>query len=172
MGSLASSSDAAAPSRWRLCATAFLGLCASGVTPADLLALEAAHLTRTPSRQEWIRGELGITPTRYVILLAGCHVRPGDRRSCANRAQCAGARSGGLFLVRRVSRHEEAFVSAGLPLDLCPGCDGLQSLSRTLVRETGADYGTRTRSPRLNSLVMCWIGGERLQDLAHIRAEA
>lgn len=40
------------------------------MTPADILAFEAAHPTHTPSKEERIRRELGITPTRYVVLLA------------------------------------------------------------------------------------------------------
>lgn len=40
------------------------------VTPAELLAYEAAHPTPTPEKHERIRRELGITPTRYVVLLA------------------------------------------------------------------------------------------------------
>jgi hypothetical protein len=40
------------------------------VTPADLLAFEAAYPSHTPSKEERIRRELGITPTRYVVLLA------------------------------------------------------------------------------------------------------
>lgn len=40
------------------------------MTPADLLAFEAAHPVHTPSKEERIRRELGITPTRYVVLLA------------------------------------------------------------------------------------------------------
>ncbi|MFJ2502529.1 DUF3263 domain-containing protein [Microbacterium sp. NPDC087592] len=39
------------------------------VTPADLLAFEAANPVHTPSKEERIRRELGITPTRYVVLL-------------------------------------------------------------------------------------------------------
>lgn len=39
------------------------------VTPADLLAFEAANPHHTPTRDERIRRELGITPTRYFVLL-------------------------------------------------------------------------------------------------------
>jgi hypothetical protein len=39
------------------------------VTPADILAFEATHPHHTPSKEERIRRELGITPTRYVVLL-------------------------------------------------------------------------------------------------------
>ncbi|WP_181157540.1 DUF3263 domain-containing protein [Microbacterium sp. MYb62] len=39
------------------------------MTPADILAFEAAHPVHTPSKEERIRRELGITPTRYVVLL-------------------------------------------------------------------------------------------------------
>lgn len=40
------------------------------VTPADLLAFEARHPILTPDKGERIRRELGITPTRYFVLLA------------------------------------------------------------------------------------------------------
>ncbi len=39
------------------------------VTPANILAFEAAHPSFSPQKQELIRRELGITPTRYVVLL-------------------------------------------------------------------------------------------------------
>lgn len=39
------------------------------VTPADILAFEAAHPHHTPTRAERIRRELGITPVRYFVLL-------------------------------------------------------------------------------------------------------
>ncbi len=39
------------------------------VTPAEILAFEAAHPRHTPDRDERIRRELGITPTRYIVLL-------------------------------------------------------------------------------------------------------
>lgn len=39
------------------------------VTPADLLAFEAAHPHPSSTRDELIRSELGITPIRYVVLL-------------------------------------------------------------------------------------------------------
>ncbi|WP_350351862.1 DUF3263 domain-containing protein [Microbacterium sp. A8/3-1] len=40
------------------------------MTPADLLAFEAANPHHTPTKEERIRRELGITPVRYVVLLA------------------------------------------------------------------------------------------------------
>ncbi|CAN7269215.1 DUF3263 domain-containing protein [Microbacterium foliorum] len=39
------------------------------MTPADILAFEAANPHHTPTRAERIRRELGITPIRYVVLL-------------------------------------------------------------------------------------------------------
>lgn len=39
------------------------------MTPADILAFEAAYPQHTPSKEERIRRQLGITPTRYVVLL-------------------------------------------------------------------------------------------------------
>ena len=39
------------------------------VTPADILAFEAAHPHPSSTRDELIRSELGITPIRYVVLL-------------------------------------------------------------------------------------------------------
>jgi hypothetical protein len=42
----------------------------ASVTTADLLAFEAANPVHTPAKEERIRRELGITPTRYVVLLA------------------------------------------------------------------------------------------------------
>ncbi|AKV86205.1 hypothetical protein AKG07_07765 [Microbacterium sp. CGR1] len=39
------------------------------VTPADILAFEAANPHHTPTRAERIRRELGITPIRYFVLL-------------------------------------------------------------------------------------------------------
>ncbi|WP_375082477.1 DUF3263 domain-containing protein [Microbacterium sp. CR_7] len=40
-----------------------------GVTHEQILAFEAAHPHHTPSRDERTRRELGITPTRYFVLL-------------------------------------------------------------------------------------------------------
>lgn len=39
------------------------------MTPADILAFEAANPHHTPARAERIRRELGITPIRYFVLL-------------------------------------------------------------------------------------------------------
>ncbi|WP_372984700.1 DUF3263 domain-containing protein [Microbacterium sp.] len=39
------------------------------MTPADILAFEAANPHHTPTRAERIRRELGITPIRYFVLL-------------------------------------------------------------------------------------------------------
>ncbi|WP_181155788.1 DUF3263 domain-containing protein [Microbacterium sp. MYb72] len=39
------------------------------MSPAELLAFEAAHPHSTPSRDALIRSELGITPIRYAVLL-------------------------------------------------------------------------------------------------------
>ncbi|WP_336642035.1 DUF3263 domain-containing protein [Microbacterium sp. USHLN272] len=40
------------------------------MTPERLLAFEAAHPTHSTAKEELIRSELGITPVRYVVLLA------------------------------------------------------------------------------------------------------
>lgn len=40
------------------------------MTPERLLAFEAAHPTHSTTKEELIRSELGITPVRYVSLLA------------------------------------------------------------------------------------------------------
>jgi hypothetical protein len=40
------------------------------VTPERLLAFEAAHPTHSTTKEALIRSELGITPVRYVVLLA------------------------------------------------------------------------------------------------------
>ncbi|MER7522652.1 DUF3263 domain-containing protein [Microbacterium oxydans] len=39
------------------------------VTPADLLAFEAAYPTPSPARDELIRTQLRISPVRYTVLL-------------------------------------------------------------------------------------------------------
>lgn len=41
-----------------------------GVTHSEILAFEAAHPRHSSYRDELIRRELGITPSRYVVLLA------------------------------------------------------------------------------------------------------
>ncbi|WP_416338491.1 DUF3263 domain-containing protein [Microbacterium sp. STF-2] len=39
------------------------------VTPAEILAFEAAHPQHLPHREERIRHDLGISPVRYAVLL-------------------------------------------------------------------------------------------------------
>ena len=64
------------------------------VTPADILAFEAAHPHHTPTRAERIRRELGITPTRYFMLLRraaesveGIAAHPATARRVRERAE-------------------------------------------------------------------------------------
>lgn len=64
------------------------------VTPADLLTFKAAHPHHTPSKEQRIRRELGVTPTRYVVLLhraaadpAGIAAHPITARRVRERAE-------------------------------------------------------------------------------------
>ncbi|WP_197065973.1 DUF3263 domain-containing protein [Microbacterium sp. MEJ108Y] len=64
------------------------------MTPADILAFEAANPHHTPTRAEHIRRELGITPTRYFVLLrraaesaAGIAAHPVTARQVRERVE-------------------------------------------------------------------------------------
>lgn len=64
------------------------------VTPAELLAFEAANPHHTPTRAERIRRELGITPIRYFVLLRhaaesaeGIAAHPVTARQVRERAE-------------------------------------------------------------------------------------
>lgn len=64
------------------------------MTPADILAFEAANPHHTPTRAERIRRELGITPIRYFVLLRhaaesveGIAAHPVTARQVRERAE-------------------------------------------------------------------------------------